>query len=138
MTQHMEVMEGIRQLKLGNARAYYHHKKATYEAYAKKLNEEAHLRHERRRQEDPAYAAKRLQYSRAQNERRKEDGTRKTYRELRDEDNEKYGYAKRKEDALQYNIKNCQDPEFRINKMSAKRSYIGNENQENVGAKSYI
>ena len=82
----MEAMVEQWQLKLEKARAYYHNKKATDEAFAKKLNEEARKRHERRRAKDPAYAVKRREYSRAQNERRKEAGALLAYRELCEKD----------------------------------------------------
>ena len=67
-------MEDKRQLKLETARAYYHNKKATDEAFVKRHNEEARKRHERRRA-DPAYVAKCRENSRAQYKRSKEAGT---------------------------------------------------------------
>ena len=85
MTQNMEAMEEKRRIKLEKARGYYHNKRATDVAFAKKLNEEARKRHERRR-EDPAYVAKCRENSRAQYKRNKEAGTLMTYRKLCERD----------------------------------------------------
>ena len=120
MTQNMEAMEEKRRIKLEKARAYYHNKKATDEAFVKKHNEEARKRHERRR-EDPAYVAKCRENSRAQYKRNKEAGTLMTYRKLCERDYEKYGFEKRKEYAVQYYIKRCEDPEFRVKNAERKK-----------------
>ena len=116
----MEAMEEKRQLKLEKAREYYRNKKATDEAFVKRHNEEARKRHERMRA-DPAYVAKCRENSRAQYKRSKEAGTLMTYRKLCERDVEKYGYEKRKEDAVQYYMKRCEDPEFRVKMAERKK-----------------